>query len=358
MFKKTFLAVDIGNKNIKVVWGYYSKPQIYILEYDIVNTPGNIINDGRILSLEYIMKTLSGIIKKNKIKANKLIMNISGTGVITREIQLPKSTDDELESILKYDAQQYFPVDLEDYVMDFKILDDGASNNENTCRVLLVAVPLKQANDYMYIAEKLKIEMEAIDIPANSITKLVYGNASSEKTKFEEAAILDFGADTTGVYIFQDSKLMFNRILLSGSREIDKSLAKDQEIDISNAETLKIKKAKIFNDEDEIGETEDSIQICNAIRPAINSLMIDITRLIDFYASRSTYSKIQKIYMCGGGSMLAGLGKYVESYFNVPVEFLNNVANIEYKGKKSTEIFSKDYILLTNAIGALVRDSK
>ncbi|HEY9061239.1 MAG TPA: type IV pilus assembly protein PilM [Pseudobacteroides sp.] len=361
MLKKTFLAVDIGNKNIKAVWGCYGKQAITVLEYDIVKSPDNMINDGKITDIEAVASTIKEIIKRNRIKAGKLIMNISGTGVITREVQLPKSTDEEIDNILKYDAQQYFPVDLDNYVMDFRVLDESSANSDNMCRVLLVAVPLKQADEYMKIAEKLNMDMEAIDIPANSITKLLFGIDNTKAACFtdkgiEEFVVLDIGADTTGVYIYHKGKLMFNRILLMGSREIDRYISNNMEVDSENAEKIKLERGRIFNEDEELNEPFESVSLCNSMKPAVNSLIIDINRLVDFYISRSSFGRIEKIYICGGGSQLQGLDKYIGSYFNVPVEFLHKFLSLEYKGKKSKDKLVAEFVYLANVTGALVRE--
>jgi type IV pilus assembly protein PilM len=360
MFKKTFLAVDVGNKNLKAVWGCYNKQELCILEYDIVKSPDNTIKDGKIIDVEIIVAAIKDIIKRNRIKAHKLIMSISGTGVITREVQLPKSSEGEIENILRYDAQQYFPVDLDNYVMDFRVLDDTSVNSDNMCRVLLVAVPLKQADEYMKIADKLKLDMEAIDIPANSITKLLFGVDNTKTAHFtardiEEFAVLDIGTDTTGVYIYQNSRLMFNRILLMGSREIDRYISNNMEVDFNDAEKIKLERGKIFSEEEELNESLEDVILCNSMKPAVNSLIIDVNRLVDFYISRSAFGRIQKIYICGGGSQLGSLDKYIGSYFNVPVEFLHKFLNIEYRGKKSKDKFASDFVYMISVTGALVR---
>jgi len=171
-----------------------------------------------------------------------------------------------------------------------------------------------------------------------------------------EFAVLDIGADTTGVYIFNNNKLSFNRILLNGSREIDKLITKELDIDLKSACDLKKTSAKIFNEEDEATESNNSIQICNIIKPAINNIITDINRLFEFYNSRNMHSRIQKIFICGGGSKLYGLGNYISSYFNIPVEPLVLLSNFEYKGKKKKEEYIMDFDYLINAVGGIIRD--
>ena len=371
MFKKRYLALDIGNRNIKIVYGGASKKKIEIIEYDIVDTPANSIKDGKIINTKALANTVAEVLKKNHIKAKKLILNITGTGVITRDVLLPRSTDEEIEKILEFEAQQYFPVNLENYVLDFKILEEVSNSEGVYNRVLLVAVPLKQVEEYMKIPGLLKMELVAIDIPANCISKFLFiedkliieaglaNEAGVNKNENEnsdtpkEFAVIDIGSETTGVCIFHGTKLKFNRILLNGSGDIDRLISNEFDIDFKQAEEIKIRKSKIVSEDDDIDTPDGEINISDVIKPSINNLISDISRFFDFYNSRSVGNRLQRIYICGGGSKLKGLDKYISSYFNIPVEYLSISGNVVYNGK--AKVFKDDFAYLASAIGALVR---
>lgn len=363
MFRKPCIALDIGNKNTKMVCGMVEKKSIHIHEYGISNTPENSIKDGRIINSAAIADTVKEFIKKHKIKAGKIIINITGTGVITRDIQLPRSTDEEIGKMLEYDVQQYFPVDLENYVLDFKVQEEISNPDGVFNRIFLAAVPIKQADEYMKIPGLLNMEMEAIDLPANSVSKFlsfigVVKSGTEGLKAYKEYAVLDIGCETTGVYIFYEDKLRFNRILLTGSGNMDSLITNHYNIGTVQAEETKILTAKIFSEEEEAGETRESIQLCNVIRPAVNSLIMDINRFFDFYNSRSTGNRIQTIYLCGGGSKLEGLDAYISSYFNIPVTYVAASDSIRYMGTKKQEEFKNDFAYLINAIGAVVRSNQ
>lgn len=360
MFKKQYLAVDIGNRNIKIAYGAAGKEKIVITEYDIIDTPSNAIKDGKIINTRILVDAIVEALKKNRIKAGHLVLNITGTSVITRDIMLPKSSDQEIERMLEFEAQQYFPVDLENYVVDFKVLEDVTTPEGVQNRVLLVAVPQKQVEEYMKLPGLLKMDLTAIDLPANCMSKFLFHAASSEakaeaEDVIKEFAVLDIGSETTGVCIFYGDKLKFNRILLNGSSDIDRLISDQYDIDYRQAEGRKVMNAIVVNDEEESAEEPETLALNNVIKPAINNLISDINRFFEFYNSRNAGNRIQRIYICGGGGKLKGLDKYIGSYFNMPVEQLKIPPNVVYKGKKKQESFRWDFVTLINAIGGLVR---
>ncbi len=360
LFRKSYLALDIGNKNMKMVWGGTEKDKIHIYEYGIVNSPADSIKDGRIINPAAIARVVKEFIKKHKIKTDKMIANITGTGVITRDIQLPKSTDEEIEKMLEYEARQYFPVDLGNYVLDYKVQEEVMNPEGVFNRLILAAVPVKQADEYMEIPHLLDMEMKAMDLPANSISKSLFGfgagrNRADENYQVREFAVLDIGSDTTGVYIFYDGRLKFNRILLNGSSDVDRLISKEFNVALKQAEEIKRLKAKVFSEEDEVKELPELVQLCRAIRPAVNNIITDISRFFDFYNSRNTGNKIETIYICGGGSKLKGLDAYIGSYFNISAERISSPDSVVYKGNRRQEEFKEDFACLVSAIGAVVR---
>jgi type IV pilus assembly protein PilM len=244
--------------------------------------------------------------------------------------------------------------------LDFKVQEEVLNNDGAFDRIILAAVPEKQADEYMKIPQLLNKEMEAIDLPANSISKFLsaigLGKTEEEGGPVsKEFAVLDIGYETTGVYIFYEDKLRFNRILLNGSGDIDKLISNNFNVDSKQAEEIKILNTRIFSEEEETGEASDQIQLCNVIRPAVNSVIMDINRFFDFYNSRSTENKLQMIYICGGGSKLEGIDGYISGYFNIPVRHISAAGNITYLGIKKHEEFQNDFAYLVNAIGAVVR---
>lgn len=360
MFNKKYLAIDMGSSKIKIVHGAVDKDKIIINEYDIVDTPQSCLEDGKITNLEMLVYVIKEVINKNKMREKNLVLNITGTGIITRDIQIPKSTDEEIGKILEFEAQQYFPVELDNYVIDFKVQEEIDNGEGNLNRVLLVAAPKSQVDEYMKIHKKIKMEIEAIDIPANNIFKLFFGENYLDK-KFEnkelpkEFAVLDIGAKTTGVYIFSGGKLKFSRILLNGSTDIDELISSYLNVDFKKAEELKIMMGRLVGEEESEGLEDEVLQMSNIIKPAISSVMNDVNRFFEFYNSRSTGNRLEKILICGGGSKLIGMDTFLSSYFNMPVEYLMPFENVIYKGRKSKEDFSSDYLMMANAIGGIIR---
>ncbi|HEY5583138.1 MAG TPA: type IV pilus assembly protein PilM [Ruminiclostridium sp.] len=353
MVGKKLIVLDIGNKTTKIVYGSANKKSIIVNEYDIIDTPKDCINDGVIINAEELSTALLDSFKSNKITKAGLVLNVTGTGVITREIQIPISTDQEIAQILGFEAQQYFPVDLQNYTTDFKVLENVTSKEGAQSRVLLVAAPNKQIEGYIELAKLLKQHLIAIDIPANCVMKGFSYKSAQNINLNEDYAVIDIGYDTSMVCIFQNNILKFSRILLNGGADVDKLIANEYNLEYKKAENMKIAYKGVSEAQLEVAATSETTEFGDIIEKGMNNIVTDISRFIDFYNSRDNSNRVQRIFVCGGGSKLVGLIEYISSYFNLPVSQLPFENKIIYKGKK---VFEDDYSRLVNAIGGLVRE--
>lgn len=355
MFEKKLISLDIGNKTTKIAYGSANKKSIVVNEYDIIETPKDCINDGIILNAQMLSKSLIQAFKRNKIHTAELVINVTGTAVITREIQIPLSTDKEIEQILEFEAQQYFPVDLQNYTSDFKVLENVTDSDGAHSRVLIVAAPNKQIEGYIQLAKILKHQLVAIDIPANCVIKGFSYKTMQDINQDEEYAVVDIGYNTSMVCIFQNNCLKFNRIILNGSAEIDGFIANRYNFEYNKAEELKTSFKGFSETQSEVAASSEMADLVDVIKSAMDNIISDISRFIEFYNSRDNSNHVQRIFICGGGSKLTGLSEYFSSYFNLPVSPLPFGNEIIYKGKKRKKVFEEDYIRLVNAIGGLVR---
>lgn len=370
------IAIDIGNKTTKIVCGVASKKNIIVKEYAIIDTPTNSIKDGHIVNVDNLALNICDALKSINIKSGNLVLNITGTSVITREIQIPVSTDEEISQMLEFEAQQYFPVDLQNYTLDFKALETISVGETMQTKVLLVAAPNKQIEEYIKLARLLKLQLIALDIPANCMLKFVRLNANVDDGEY---AVINIGLETTEVCIFNKECLKFSRILLNGSADIDRLIANSYNVSLSKAEDLKInydskaiKQDKVDSGSRSIEKAHEEVAVVseiinpldsiselkfldNTIDSALNNIVSDINRFIDFYNSRENSNHVAKLFICGGGSRLSGLTDYFATYFNLPVAYMPVSNQVVYKGKKSKNDFERDYLQIVNALGGLIR---
>jgi type IV pilus assembly protein PilM len=69
-------------------------------------------------------------------------------------------------------------------------------------------------------------------------------------------------------------------------------------------------------------------------------LAIEIGNSLDFFQSTTTYEKISKLYLSGGGSKIKDFDIILQQQIGIPVEIVNPLKKIEYSEKN----FDIEYI--------------
>jgi len=289
------LGIEIGNFNTKLLIG--EKKNKFFGKRLMINTPSNVITNGKIIDINSLADVINETLKRNNIKEKQVCFTISSSNNIIRDLELPLMKEDEVEKALYYEIEQYI-LDTENYVIDYRYLPNIAEKNK-TIRVLIASSPKDIIEKYV------KLKVEAIDIYSNSIYK------ACKKVNLAEGivAVVDIGAAVTNVTVIDSGIYIFSRSIEFGGNRITQIIANAFNIDFQAAEEYK--RAKKFIGEENYKDIEDTILL------SFSEVFQQLSRIFDFYYA--TYHKnIQKIIMLGGTSKLLGLREYVEDYFRIP----------------------------------------
>jgi len=350
---KYVISLDIGTNKIKVVVGKYSKNKIIIKDIFLVNTPKGIINDGNILNNILMSETLQNIYDLCRIKTKTKNVNciINSTSIINREILIPAAEEDELDTLVKYEIAQYLPINLEDYILQYNLIEEIKQDEINKFKVLVVTYPDKLAKQYYEALLNAKLIPNALDITFNSLKKLLYNTTMINESEYnikDTVAFIDMGANTLNINIYTNGQMDFTRIVKSGGNFIDNEISKNTGVSLKEGEEKKIKYCNLNG---LFKENTEEFLIDKIIKEIIDEWIDELNRIIQFYKNKKVGNKIDKIYIYGGSSNLNGIDIYLNSKLNIPVEKVTTFNNIVL----DNNIEKNDLNLYINAIGAIIR---
>lgn len=351
MFNKNIVSIDIGTSTTKLIVGNHKGGKINILHMASLSTPLNSINDGQVIDLNKIKDLIKEGIGNSKTKVNKIIFTLDSTSIITREITLPYAKNEELEKILSFEVAQYFPTDLDEYVIQSRRLDDFEEDGIKKTNILVAALPKLIVKTYLDLAKALGLEPMALDVHFNGVAKIFEGNFKINGEfghKDQTIAVIDLGYDNINVNIIDKNISKFNRLLTVGGKEIDINIANNFNFTLEEAEKVKIEQAT-FNEEN---ASPLYFAIEDLIHGCVNNWLEEIQRLFKFYTSRSPENRIHKIYLSGGHANLRYISKYFGEYFDIHTEVIKDVSCIDIKNNQIKDISVTTFL---NAIGAMIR---
>jgi type IV pilus assembly protein PilM len=319
--KKNVIGLDIGSSSIKLVELSEGKNGYRLQNLAMQPLPPEAIVDGALMDSVTIVDTIKELISTTKTKTKNVVTSLSGHSVIVKKITLPFMTEAELEESIKWEAERYIPFDINDVNIDFQIFGAG-SENPDLMDVILVAAKKDIINDYISILMEAGLNPVIIDIDAFALENMMAINYEIEKD--EIIAIANIGASVTNINIIKNNISAFTRDIFKGGNQITEELQRQLHIDYDEAEKVKV------------GSTMDiSSQpvVQKVLKSASEALAVEIGNTIEFYQSTTTYEKINKLYLSGGGAKIKDFNVILEEQTGIPVEIVNPFKKIEYNEK-------------------------
>ncbi|KPU28067.1 hypothetical protein TR13x_01635 [Caloranaerobacter sp. TR13] len=351
MFTKEVISIDIGTRYIKIAIGKEKNNTIIINNFFKLDTPTNSIRDGNILDLNSIKSLISSKILKEKIKAKRTIVTVQSSSIIKRELILPKVKEEELDSIVNIEIEQYLPIMLSDYLIDYKVLEEIEEDNAKKVRILVVIAPKALVERYLKLIKELNLKPYVLDINSNVISKLFSSNMliNGENYSLDKTvAFIDLGNEQINVNIISRGILSFSRLINNGGKELDINIANSFNLNLTEAEKRKIETLDLFKNEINMTST----QVLNNI--AANTIDIwieEIEKIFNYYTSRSLGNKIDCIYLYGGSSNIKGIEDYFTKRLNLTTKKISDISLV----KINDEIKDKEISNFLNSVSAIIR---
>ena len=350
--KKNRVSIDIGSSSIKIVEGMYDGKFVNIKNIVIIPTPDNSYQDGNFTDFASLNNAINNALVDNNIDTKDIIYTIESQSIITREVKLPSVTEKDIKQMMQFQVEEYFPVNLEEYIMQSKIVDETNTNEKKESTLSVSIVPKIMCEEYLKLTRSLMLKPIALDMNDNSIYKLL-----SESMKLGEEiedlynktiAILDIGYDHKNIVIMEKGIFKLRRLVEGGGGVIDQRIADALDITEAEAEKMKLEMWSVLSENDTEPEFEEMKQI---IQTSLSELSGEIERIFRYNTGRTAGHQIQQIYIYGGTSNMIDIDKYIETTFNIPTLKLNQLNNI----KLNTKLEDANIMECANAIGAIIR---
>ncbi|MBN1036740.1 pilus assembly protein PilM [Clostridium botulinum] len=345
--KRKVVAFDIGSTNIKIAEGTYYKGILSIEKLIDIPTPVESIIDGNIEKKELLVSILQKALNENGINAKEGICTNNSSLIINREILIPDVKDEELDTVVRYEIQQYLPINLDDYVLQMTKIGEEFSDEGKKLEIRAIAYPEKMAKGYYDLLMDLNLKPFALDVNYNALNKLlnhieVINNC---KLNIEESFVfIDMGSSSLDVNIYNNGVLKFTRIIKAGGKYLDEILYENMNIPIEEIEKFK---------SHDIDLKEEELKFQNQIIIDTLDEWIDkIEKIIQFYKSKNFDDDINKIFIYGRTSRIKNLEQYITSKIGIETIKIRNIPEIINDSNIEVDENIDNFI---NVIGSLIR---
>lgn len=163
------LVVRLGREKTQIVLMGKNSELLHTLT---VETPAGAVEDGMIRNGDAVIGMLKTALKNPALKrARKAVFSLCTSQVITETVSVPNLSEKRLEKLIRTNMDMYFPVDMKDYRMVWKVI--GPKEDSEELAVQLWAVPTAMVSRYYTVANACGLSLEAVDYCGHSIATAV-----------------------------------------------------------------------------------------------------------------------------------------------------------------------------------------
>src|SRR4029078_12687746 len=135
--KKTTVALDIGSGLIKLVAISHASGAPVLTKVAFTSVVNDAIVEGEVMDPGIVADAIKGLMASAGIKAKKVVTAVGGRDVIIKKISMDRMKEAEAREVIRWEAEQHVPFDMDNVELDFQILDPEGEGLQMT--VLLVA---------------------------------------------------------------------------------------------------------------------------------------------------------------------------------------------------------------------------
>jgi len=367
---------DLSLKIIKLKKGPLRRRGVLSLSsFGEAAIPAGIIEGGEIQDTEELAKIIKravNTVKGEKIKTKEVITSLPEEKAFLQVIQLPKMTEEELEKAVRFEAENYIPLPIEEAYLNFQIVQP-LYNHLDHLDVLIAALPKKTIDPYVVSIKKAGLLPVVFEIESQAISRALVKNEVSPSP----ILLIDLGATRTSFIIFSGYSLRFTSSILVSSQKFTTAIAEAMNINFLEAEKLKQKYGLEIPKEVRLRKKAENIQfekeiienkkIFNALIPPVIDLIEQIKKHLSYYQTHATHEHlppngrglVTKIFLSGGGANLKGLTDILSLELKIPVEMGNPWINILPEPLKEVpELSYEKSLAFTTALGLALRGIK
>lgn len=340
--EKNIIAIELGSSSIRGIIGQ-RKPDgtLHVLGYERENTP-DCVRKGVIYNIDKTVSAIANIIKRieerQKVYVNKVYVGISGQSLhtvkncVTRQLDARMAISEEVvDSLMDINlAQQYEECEIldvapQEYRVGTRMTNDPVGVMADRIEGFYENVVARTV-----LRENINRCLQALgkEVAHFYISPLLLASyLLTDTEKRSGCALVDFGAETTTVAIYEKNILRHLAVIPLGGNNITTDIAASQHIELEEAEQLKRSYGAAYTDEADLASPRqinisndrvtDEKTLLNIVEARQQEIIANVWHQISDNADRL----LSGIVVTGGGANIRNLEHAFVSYTGFDKQF-------------------------------------
>ncbi len=338
--KKLTVGLDVGSGLVKAVVMDHTSGSPELTKVVITPLNETAIVEGEVMDHAIVVDAIRQTLEATGVKTKYIVSAIGGRDVIVKKISIERVKEAQARELMRWEAEQHVPFDMESVELDFQVLDPDADGLEMS--VLLVAAKRELVEAKRLLLTDAGSAPAVIDVDAFALHN-AFGLNHPDAME-GTVALLNIGNEATNLNILDQGVPILTRDLTVGTRRFREDLQREHGSNSDDAEAM-------------LRGYDRTMALDGVVALRGEEIAVGMERAATFLAtSLRNFGQIRAVYACGGGARVPGLLPWLSERLRIPVQLANPLARITVR-EGAMEFLSTDEIapLLMLPVGLALR---
>ena len=280
------VGIDIGSKTIKIVELAKEGNVFKLRGSGIVGyqgaSPDHAKDEKELVALADFIRKLH---KDARISSKEVNIALPETQVFTRTIKFPTLTDQEIASAVKWEAEQYIPIPLNEAIIQHTIIERRENVTPPEVAVLLVAAPRNVVEVYVKAVQLAGLSVVSVETELIALSR-------SLAPEGQVVLLVDFGARSTDIAVVKNGQVSFTRTIPTAGEAFTRAVAQSLGVELAQAEQYK----RAYG----LSGTQLEGKIKGALDPVFRMVVDEMKKAIHFYQTEEKGEAPRSVVLAGG----------------------------------------------------------
>jgi type IV pilus assembly protein PilM len=346
-------GIDLGQCALKALRLENIDGQMTATAFDYVEHP-KILSQPDADPDQLIREALEKFLSRNSLRGDLVAISIPGQSGLARFVKLPPVEEKKIGDIVRFEAKQQIPFNLDEVVWDYQKLGSGAVTDgfAMETEIGLFAIKRDTVTRYLQHFKDVNVEVHVVQMaPLALCNFLSYdllekaepaaGEDETADGKKRCVVALDIGADSSNLVITDGQRIIWQRPIPLGGNHFTRALTKDMKLTFAKAEHLKRHATK----------SPDLKQILSSLRPVLNDFVGEVQRSLGYFTNTHRDANVDYMIGLGNAFRLPGLQKFLGEKLQLPVRKLQRLERLAGDGVISSSAYTENVLSFGVAYG-------
>jgi type IV pilus assembly protein PilM len=230
---------------------------------------------------------------------------------------------ERFDNAVRFKAHEVLPVAVHESVLDYRVIDERASEDgESLRRVLLVVAPRDQIEPYLEVCREAGIRLAGVDLEALGLLRAFVEPRSFATRQADDTAtvVVSIGHEASTLLVAGGGACEFTRVFDWGGGTLQEAIAQELDVHAAEATTI-LRHLALSGTSKPLASLDDESRqrALDAVRSRLTPFARELVSSLQFYQTQPESLGIGEIVITGGTSHLVGLADALHQMIGVNV---------------------------------------